>query len=88
MAINNRLYLNSKQHAERIADLRQRPSDLSNLGTSFLENEVDFVALAKTFDLYSPGSADTPAAIQEKIADCLAYMETHGKPALLEIKTL
>jgi acetolactate synthase-1/2/3 large subunit len=88
LVINNRLYLNSKQHAERIADLRQRPSDLSNLGTSFLENEVDFVALAKTFDLYSPGSADTPAAIQEKIADCLAYMETHGKPALLEIKTL
>ncbi|MDQ0701720.1 acetolactate synthase-1/2/3 large subunit [Pseudomonas sp. W3I7] len=88
LVINNRLYLNSKQHAERIADLRKRPSDLSNLGTSFLENEVDFVALAKTFDLYSPGSADTPAAIQEKIADCLAYMETHGKPALLEIKTL
>ncbi|NVZ19467.1 thiamine pyrophosphate-binding protein [Pseudomonas costantinii] len=88
LVINNRLYLNSKQHAERIADLRQRPSDLSNLGTSFHDNEVDFVALAKTFDLYSPGSADTPAAIQEKITDCLAYMETHGKPALLEIKTL
>jgi len=63
----------------------QRPTDLA---TSFHDNEVDFVALAKTFDLYSPGSADTPAAIQEKIIDCLAYMETHGKPALLEIKTL
>ncbi|WP_252959114.1 thiamine pyrophosphate-binding protein [Pseudomonas simiae] len=88
LVINNRLYLNSKQHAERIADLRQRPSDLSNLATSFHENEVDFVALAKTFDLYSPGSAETPAQIGEKIADCLSYMRTHGKPALLEIKTL
>ncbi|MBD8596644.1 thiamine pyrophosphate-binding protein [Pseudomonas sp. W2Oct36] len=88
LVINNRLYLNSKQHAERIADLRQRPSDLSGLGTSFHDNEVDFVALAKTFDLYCPGSADTPEAIQEKIVECLAYMETHGKPALLEIKTL
>ncbi|MFJ4374576.1 thiamine pyrophosphate-binding protein [Pseudomonas japonica] len=88
LVINNRLYLNSKQHAERIADLRQRPIDLSNLATSFHDNEVDFVALAKTFNLYSPGSADSPAAIQEKISDCLAYMQTHGKPALLEIKTL
>ncbi|UII69056.1 thiamine pyrophosphate-dependent enzyme [Pseudomonas sp. HN11] len=88
LVINNRLYLNSKQHAERIANLRQRPSDLSNLATSFHENEVDFVALAKTFDLYSPGSAETAAQIQEKIADCLSYMHTHGKPALLEIKTL
>lgn len=88
LVINNRLYLNSKQHAERIADLRQRSTDLSNLATGFHDNEVDFVALAKTFDLYSPGSADTPAAIQEKIMDCLTYMETYGKPALLEIKTL
>ncbi|TFY86699.1 hypothetical protein DYL59_21330 [Pseudomonas kairouanensis] len=88
LVINNRLYLNSKQHAERIADLRQRPQDLSNLATSFLEHEVDFVALANSFDLYSPGSADTPATIQEKISECLAYMAAHGKPALLEIKTL
>ncbi|MFD2641893.1 thiamine pyrophosphate-binding protein [Pseudomonas japonica] len=88
LVINNRLYLNSKQHAERIADLRQRPIDLSDLATSFHDNEVDFVALAQTFNLYSPGSADNPAAIQERISDCLTYMQTHGKPALLEIKTL
>jgi acetolactate synthase-1/2/3 large subunit len=66
----------------------EKPSDLSNLATSFHENEVDFVALAKTFDLYSPGSAETPAQIGEKICDCLSYMRTYGKPALLEIKTL
>lgn len=88
LVINNRLYLNSKQHAERIASLRQRQSDLSKIATSFHENEVDFVALAKSFSIYSPGTAETPAEIEEKIAECLAYMRTHNKPSLLEIKTL
>jgi acetolactate synthase-1/2/3 large subunit len=85
IVMNNSLYLNSKQHAEIIATHRNRDVADADIGTSFHDNPVDFLALAKSFNIYASGRATDLAGLKACLNDAIDYIRTHGKPALVEV---
>ena len=85
IVMNNRLYLNSTQHAERIATNRDRDIDRSHIATSFYDNPVDFVSLAHSFNIHALPRVESVEDIATTIDSALAFIKTQGKPALVEI---
>ncbi|MNG66951.1 Benzoylformate decarboxylase [compost metagenome] len=83
--MNNRLYLNSTQHAERIAKARDRTGDLSHVATSFYEAPVDFVTIAEGFGIKSFPRIERLGEIGEIIGEAAHYVMSQRKPALVEI---
>ncbi|ONY10117.1 thiamine pyrophosphate-binding protein [Burkholderia cenocepacia] len=83
--MNNRLYLNSTQHAERIAKARNRVEDLSHVATSFFETPVDFVKIAEGFGIKSFPRIDRASEIEQIVGEAAHYVVTQRKPALVEI---
>ncbi len=53
VVMNNRLYLNSTQHAERIAGNRDRDIDRAHIATSFYDNPADFVTMARSYGIHA-----------------------------------
>jgi acetolactate synthase-1/2/3 large subunit len=85
IVMNNRLYLNSKQHAEQIASLRSRDISSAIIATSFYENPVDFIAIAKAFNVKTVGSVTKVEEIQPKVREALDYLKKSRLPVLIEI---
>lgn len=84
--MNNRLYLNSTQHAERIAKARERTEDLSHVATSFYEAPVDFVTIAEGFGIKSYPRIENLDEIGTVIGEAVNYITSQRKPALVEIR--
>lgn len=85
IVMNNNLYLNSKQHAQTIAMQRNRNADDADIGTSFHKNPVDFLALAKTFNIHASGRATDLVGLKVCVLDAIDHIRTHGKSALVEV---
>lgn len=85
VVMNNRLYLNSQQHAERIAANRGRGVEQAHIATSFYDNPVDFVALARSFNLAAPDRVERVEEIAPTIRRAIDFITTNGKPMLVEI---
>ena len=87
LVMNNRLYLNSEQHAATIARNRGRDTSRSGIATSFFGMPVDFTGLASSFGIHVEPRAKTCEAIATTVASAAAYVRKTGKPALVEIMT-
>ncbi|MEV6954421.1 thiamine pyrophosphate-dependent enzyme [Streptomyces sp. NPDC051183] len=85
VVMNNRLYLNSTQHAARVAGNRDRDIDRAHIATSFYDNPVDFVTLAQSYGIHALPRVEAVADIAPAVARAVAYIKEHGKPALVEI---
>lgn len=85
IVMNNRLYLNSRQHAVRIASNRSRNTELAHIATSFFDNPVDFVGLAKSFNIHALPRVETLADVAPTVRAAVGYIKVECKPALIEI---
>lgn len=87
IVMNNRLYLNSTQHAERIAGNRDRDIDRAHIATSFYDNPVDFVTLAQSYGIHALPRVEDIDAVAPTVREAVAHIKEHGKPVLVEILT-
>ncbi|MCT9107425.1 thiamine pyrophosphate-binding protein [Streptomyces mirabilis] len=85
IVMNNRLYLNSTQHAERIAGNRDRDIDRAHIATSFYDRPVDFVTLAQSFGVHTLPRVERVEAVAPTVREAVAHLKEHGKPVLVEI---
>lgn len=85
IVMNNRLYLNSRQHAAHIAGNRGRDIDRAHIATSFCGNPVDFVSLAQSFNIYALPCVEALKDVAPAVKSAIAFIKAHGKPALIEI---
>ncbi|WP_424888210.1 thiamine pyrophosphate-binding protein [Streptomyces sp. XH2] len=85
VVMNNRLYLNSTQHAQRVAGNRDRDIDRAHIATSFYDNPVDFVTLARSYNIHALPRVEAVEDIAPAVREAVAYIKAHGKPALVEI---
>ncbi|GAX52119.1 thiamine pyrophosphate-binding protein [Streptomyces olivochromogenes] len=85
IVMNNRLYLNSTQHAERIAGNRDRDIDRAHIATSFYDRPVDFVTLARSFGVHTLPRVERVDAVAPTVREAVAHIKEHGKPVLVEI---
>lgn len=85
IVMNNRLYLNSTQHAERIAGNRDRDIDRAHIATSFYDNPVDFVSLARSFGVHALPRVERIDAVAPTVRAAVSHLREHGKPVLVEI---
>lgn len=85
IVMNNRLYFNSTQHAEKIASARNRTEDLSHVATSFYEAPVDFLKLAEGFNIKTYPRIDKESDIFKTIAEAADFVMKNKKPALVEV---
>ncbi|MGW5048184.1 thiamine pyrophosphate-binding protein [Streptomyces griseoluteus] len=85
IVMNNRLYLNSTQHAERIADNRDRDTGRAHIATSFYDQPVDFVTLAESYGVHALPRVERIEAVEPAVREAVAHIREHGKPVLVEI---
>lgn len=85
IVMNNRLYLNSTQHAQRIAGNRDRDIDRAHIATSFYDNPVDFVTLARSYNIHALPRVEAVAGIAPTVREAVEFIKANGKPALVEI---
>jgi acetolactate synthase I/II/III large subunit len=85
VVMNNRLYLNSTQHAERIAGNRDRDTGRAHIATSFHDRPVDFVALARSYGVHSLPRVERIESVAPTVREAVAHLKEHGKPVLVEI---
>jgi acetolactate synthase-1/2/3 large subunit len=85
IVMNNRLYLNSTQHAERIAGNRDRDIDRAHIATSFYDRPVDFVTLAQSFGVHTMPRVERVEAVAPTVREAVTHLKEHGKPVLVEI---
>ncbi|MGW4687048.1 thiamine pyrophosphate-binding protein [Streptomyces sp. NPDC004244] len=85
VVMNNRLYLNSTQHAQRIAGNRDRDIDRAHIATSFYDHPVDFVAMARSYGLHALPRVEKIGDVAPTVGEAVAHMKAHRKPVLVEI---
>ncbi|MFD6995324.1 thiamine pyrophosphate-binding protein [Streptomyces mirabilis] len=85
IVMNNRLYLNSTQHAERIAGNRDRDIDRAHIATSFYDRPVDFVTLAQSFGVHTLPRVERVDTVAPTVREAVAHIKEHGMPVLVEI---
>ncbi|WP_309056290.1 thiamine pyrophosphate-dependent enzyme [Streptomyces sp.] len=85
VVMNNRLYLNSTQHAARIAGQRDRDIDRAHIATSFYDHPVDFVTMARSYGIHALPRVEHIDAVAPAVREAVAHIKEHGKPALVEI---
>ncbi|MFE9427489.1 thiamine pyrophosphate-binding protein [Kitasatospora sp. NPDC006697] len=85
VVMNNRLYLNSTQHAERIAGNRERDTGRAHIATSFYDQPVDFTALARSFGVDALPRVERIEELVPTVQEAVARIKEHGKPVLVEV---
>lgn len=85
IVMNNRLYLNSTQHAQRIAGNRDRDIDRAHIATSFYDNPVDFVTMAQSYGIHTLPRVENIDAVAPTVREAVAHLKEHGKPVLVEV---
>jgi thiamine pyrophosphate-dependent acetolactate synthase large subunit-like protein len=81
---NNRSYLNSQEHAERIARQRDRATDRAGVGTEIREPDVGIADLARSFGVWAEGPLSTASDLDEALSRAVAVVRD-GRPALLDV---
>lgn len=85
IVMNNRLYLNSQQHAEQIARLRSRNTIASVIGTSFYDNPVDFLKLADSFNILVAKRLTELEQIQPAVRAAVDHIKSNRRPVVVEL---
>ncbi|TQF02600.1 thiamine pyrophosphate-binding protein [Kitasatospora acidiphila] len=85
IVMNNRLYLNSTQHAERIAGNRDRDTARATVATSFYDQPVDFTGLAESYGVHALPRVERIEDVESTVRAAVAHIKEHGKPVLVEI---
>ena len=88
IVMNNQLYLNSTQHAQRIAGERDRDIDNAHIATSFHECPVDFTALAGSFNVKVFPPVTQADAIVPTVRNALEHIKRHRRPVVIEFQIL
>lgn len=81
---NNRSYLNSQEHAERIARLRGRSTARARIGTEIREPDVGIADLARSFGVWAEGPVLTSDDLDEALGRAISVVR-EGRPALLDV---
>ncbi|MEV4337018.1 thiamine pyrophosphate-dependent enzyme [Streptomyces sp. NPDC049590] len=87
VVMNNRQYQNSTRHAERIAAARDRATEHAHIGTGFEENPVDFVTLARAYNVHALERVESLDGVVPAITEAVAWIKEHGRPVLVELLT-
>ncbi|MGW2649139.1 thiamine pyrophosphate-binding protein [Streptomyces sp. NPDC001393] len=85
VVMNNRLYLNSTQHAERIAGNRDRDTGRAHIATSFYDQPVDFVNLARSYGVHALERVERIEDVEPTVREAVAHIKAQGRPVLVEI---
>ncbi len=83
--MNNRLYLNSTQHAQRIAGNRDRDIDRAHIATSFYDHPVDFVTMARSYGIHALPRVEKIGDVAPAVGEAVRHLKTHRAPVLVEI---
>jgi len=83
--MNNRSYNNTKEHAEHIAEYRNRPRNNATVGSDLTQPNVDYPKLAESFGIKSYETIQSIEKIKVTIKLALAYIKKYKKPALIDL---
>ncbi|MCL4393709.1 MAG: thiamine pyrophosphate-binding protein [Chloroflexi bacterium] len=84
---NNRAYNNSWDHQYRIAGWRGRTRENVPVGTEIDGPPPDFAGLARSLGWYAEGPIMRADALGPALARAIRFVETEGKPALVDAVT-
>ena len=82
---NNRAYHNDWEHQERIARQRGTPMERAYIGMEIDNPAPDFATLAKSFSWYAEGPVTDPAQVTDAVRRAAEYVQSTGKPALVDV---
>lgn len=88
IVMNNQLYLNSTQHAERIAGERDRDIHNAHIATSFHECPVDFTTLAASFNVKVFPAVTEGKAVARAVRAAIEHIKQHRRPVVIEFQIL
>lgn len=82
---NNRAYYNDWEHQERLARQRGTPLARAHIGMEIDNPAPDFASLARSFSWHAEGPITEPADIVEAVRRAAEYVQSTGKPALVDV---
>ena len=82
---NNRAYYNDWEHQERLARQRGTPLARAHIGMEIDNPAPDFAALARSFSWHAEGPITDPADIEKAVQRAAEYVQSTGKPALVDV---
>jgi acetolactate synthase I/II/III large subunit len=82
---NNRSFYNSEQHNINIAKFRNRPVEMSGIGSQVDNPPVDFKKVAEGFGVYGDGPITSAEALQPALQNALSFMKKKKLPALVDV---
>lgn len=82
---NNRSLYNSEEHGIQIAEYRERPVENAAIGTAIRDPDVDFVSLARAYDLHGEGPVERMQDLKPALERALRVVKDEGKTALVDV---
>ncbi len=82
---NNRAYYNDWEHQERLARQRGTPLERAHIGMEIDNPAPDFATLARSFSWHAEGPITDPADIEKAVQRAAEYVQSTGKPALVDV---
>jgi thiamine pyrophosphate-dependent acetolactate synthase large subunit-like protein len=86
IVLDNGEYRNTIDHANRIAEARQRPAEHRRTGAAFDHPRIDHAGLARAMGMWATGPVSSPAELAAAIQSALAEIDA-GRPALVQVRT-
>jgi len=83
---NNRQYGNTVEHAQNIAEFRDRDPNLRYVGSGIADPPVDLAQMAQSFGVWAAGPISTPEELRHNLMQAVEITKS-GKPALLDVLT-
>jgi thiamine pyrophosphate-dependent acetolactate synthase large subunit-like protein len=81
---NNRGYHQEMMHVQRIADRRDRVLNDGPVGTTILDPNIDYAALAKSMGVWSAGPINDPNDLGPALKKAIEVVKA-GEPALVDV---
>jgi len=82
--LNNRSYLNSRQHQAIMAKERGTPLERVTMGTDINHPAPDFAGLARSFGWYAQGPIENGNDVQDALKKAIQFIQKEKKPALID----
>ena len=81
---NNRSYYQDEGHQEHMAAVRERANADVGMGIHLREPDVDFVSLAKAFDVEGFGPVTDPDTLRSTLEQAIRVVD-QGRPAVVDV---
>ncbi len=81
---NNRGYHQEVMHVQRIADRRDRVLRDGPVGTTILDPNIDYAALAKSMGVWAAGPISDPDELAPALKKAVQVVKA-GEPALVDV---